>query len=93
LTYQDATNSNVQFSAQPNLPTGGTIIYAQSNQATLANSVTVNQSGTAYESVTVSHLIANTVAIPMFLLRLKWKIICRLRHILQHVLNMVMMEF
>ncbi|MBP7781420.1 MAG: DUF1554 domain-containing protein, partial [Burkholderiales bacterium] len=60
LIYQDATNSQVQFNAQPNLPTGGTIIYAQSNQATLANSVTVNQSGTAYESVTVSHLIANT---------------------------------
>ncbi|MBX9866496.1 MAG: hypothetical protein K2Y14_06235, partial [Burkholderiales bacterium] len=59
LTYQDATNSQVQFNAQPNLPTGGTIIYAQSNQATLSNLVTVNEIGTAYESVTVSHLLAN----------------------------------
>jgi hypothetical protein len=60
LTYQDATNSQVQFSAQPNLPTGGTIIYAQSNQATLANTVTVNEFGTAYESVTITHLLANS---------------------------------
>ena len=59
LVYQDATNSNVQFSAQPNLPTGGVTIYAQSNQATLANSVTVNELGTPYESVTISHLLAN----------------------------------
>ena len=59
LTYQDATNSNVQFDAQPNLPTGGTTIYAQSNQATLANTVTVYQAGTTNESVTVSHLLAN----------------------------------
>ena len=59
LIYQDADNSNIQFSAQPNLPTGGVTVYAQSNQATLANSVAVNQAGTAYESVTVSHLLAN----------------------------------
>ncbi|MBX9866834.1 MAG: hypothetical protein K2Y14_07945, partial [Burkholderiales bacterium] len=60
LTYQDADNSSVQFNAQSNLPTGGTIIYAQSNQATLSNSVTVNEIGTAYESVTITHLLANS---------------------------------
>ena len=59
LIYQDAVNSNIQFSAQPNLPTGGVTVYAQSNQATLANSVTVNELGTSYESVTISHLLAN----------------------------------
>jgi hypothetical protein len=59
LSYQDAINSQVQFNAQPNLPTGGTIIYAQSNQATLANTVTVNDIGTSNEAVTVSHLLAN----------------------------------
>lgn len=59
LIYQDATNANIQFSATPNLPTGGTTLYAQSNQATLANIVTVNESGNLNESVTVSHLLAN----------------------------------
>lgn len=59
LVYQDATNSNVQFNTQPNLPTGGNLIYAQSNQATLANTVTVNESGSFNESVTITHLLAN----------------------------------
>jgi hypothetical protein len=59
LIYQDATNSNIQFNAQANLPSGGTVIYAQSNQATLANTITVNEVGTANESVTISHLLAN----------------------------------
>lgn len=59
LIYQDDTDSNIQFNAQPNLPTGGTTIYAQSNQATLANTITVNEAGTANESVTISQLLAN----------------------------------
>ena len=59
LIYQDANNSNVQFNAQPNLPTGGVTIYAQSNQATLANTVTVNEIGTSNETVTISHTLAN----------------------------------
>ena len=59
LIYQDANNSQVQFNAQPNLPTGGVTIYAQSNQATLANTVTVNEIGTSNETVTISHTLAN----------------------------------
>ncbi len=59
LIYQDAVTSSLQFQAQPNLPTGGTTVYAQSNQATLSNTVTVNEIGTVNESVTVSHLLAN----------------------------------
>lgn len=59
LIYQDASNSAIQFQAQVNLPTGGTTIYAQSNQATLANSVLVEYLGTADETVTISHLLAN----------------------------------
>mgnify|MGYP000025150761 FL=1 len=59
LIYQDDINPNIQFNAQPNLPTGGTTIYAQSNQATLANTITINEAGTANESVTISHLLAN----------------------------------
>lgn len=59
LIYQDNNNPSIQFSNQPNLPFGGTTLYAQSNQATLANMVTVNGLGTVNESVTISHLLAN----------------------------------
>ena len=59
LIYQGESNSNLQFQVQPNLATGGTTIYAQSNQATLANTITVNEPGTSSESVTVSHILAN----------------------------------
>ena len=59
LIYQGESNSNLQFQVQPNLATGGTTIYAQSNQATLANTITVNEPGTSSESITVSHLLAN----------------------------------
>ena len=60
ISYQDANNPAIQFEVQPNLPyNGGTIIYAQSQQATLANSVVVNESGTIYESYTVTSVLAN----------------------------------
>ena len=59
LIYQDAITTSLQFQSQPGIPTGGTTIYAQSNQATLANTITVNEPGTSSESITVSHLLAN----------------------------------
>ena len=59
LVYQDVDIQGIQFNAIPVLPNGNDIIYAQSNQATLANSIVINESGTPNETVTVSHLLAN----------------------------------
>ena len=59
FVYQDAENLGVQFNAIPTLANSSYTIYAQSHQATLANSITLNESGTINASVTVSHLLAN----------------------------------
>ena len=59
LTYQDISIPSLQSNSQPNVPGGGVTIYAQSNQATLANTLTVYESGTAAESVVVTNLLAN----------------------------------
>lgn len=58
LIYQDVTNG-VQFNWTPNLANGNVFISVQFNLATVSNSVVLNESGTAAESVTVSHLLAN----------------------------------
>ncbi|MBX9889947.1 MAG: hypothetical protein K2X94_01605, partial [Amoebophilaceae bacterium] len=59
FVYQDVDNPGVQFNAIPNLANSSYVIYAQSHQATLANSITLNESGTINANVTVSHLLAN----------------------------------
>ncbi|MDD3266644.1 MAG: DUF1554 domain-containing protein [Burkholderiales bacterium] len=56
--FQDAANPNLQFQQQPEIASSA-IIYAQAQQATLANSVVVNELGTVNESVTVTNLLAN----------------------------------
>lgn len=57
--YQDIESVGIQFKSTPNLANGIYFIYAQSNQGTLANSLILNEAGTANESITVSHLLAN----------------------------------
>jgi hypothetical protein len=59
LVYEDVDVPGVQFNAIPSLSNGSYYIYAQSNQATLANSIVINEPGTPNETVTVSHLLAN----------------------------------
>ena len=59
FTYQDEVNPSLQSQAQPNLPTGGTTVYAQSHQAVLTNTITVNNPGTSNESVTIDNLLSN----------------------------------
>ena len=52
ITFADSTSG--LFQVQPTLPGGGTTVYANGTQATVANSVTI-----AGSNVTVSNLLAN----------------------------------
>lgn len=56
------TPTSQQFQITPALPagySGGSIVYVNGTQATLSNSMMQYEAGTANESVTVQHLLAN----------------------------------
>ncbi|MBP9742949.1 MAG: hypothetical protein KBD37_06295 [Burkholderiales bacterium] len=68
IVFSDNVATSTQFQIQPTLPSGGTTVYANATLATIANSVTVLNSGTTNTQVTVQNVLTNAsgyIAIPV----------------------------
>ena len=68
FTFQDLVATTQQFQVQPPLqtPYSGTTLFVTGQQATLANTVTLQNKNTAFESMTITNLLANAAGYTAF---------------------------